>query len=149
MSENSQSVRKTVPVSGDRLFAVLVDPAMHSEIDGSGMVQGAVTKEPITGSGDVFRVDMKHPAFGEYQMDNHVQEYVEGEKIAWAPARADAEPVGHVWIWELQSEGDGTVIVHTYDWSGVPEAVRAQVPFPVVTEEQMGASIDKLAAVAQ
>jgi hypothetical protein len=149
MSENSQSVRKTVSVPGAQLFAVLVDPAMHSEIDGSGMVQGAATKEPITGTGDVFRVDMKHPAFGEYQMDNHVREYVEGEKIAWAPARAEGEPIGHVWIWDLQTTADGTVIVHTYDWSGVPEAVRAQVPFPVVTEEQMAASIDKLAAAAE
>ena len=138
MSESSQSVKRTVSRPADRLFAILVDPAMHSDIDGSGMVQGAATKEPITGTGDVFRIDMKHPAFGEYQMDNHVQEYVEGKKIAWAPARPDAQPVGHVWIWELQSEGDGTVIVHTYDWSAVPEAVRAQVPFPVVTEEQMG-----------
>jgi uncharacterized protein YndB with AHSA1/START domain len=146
MSDDSQSVTRTVPVPAARLFAVLVDPGMHAEIDGSGMVQGAATHEPITGTGDVFRIDMRHPAFGDYQMDNHVREYVEGERIAWAPARADAQPVGHVWIWELQSEGDGTVVVHTYDWSGVPEELRAQIPFPVVTEEQMGESIDKLAA---
>ena len=149
MSESVQSVKRTVSRPADRLFAILADPAKHSEIDGSGMVQGAATKEPITGTGDVFRIDMKHPAFGEYQMDNHVQEYVEGRKIAWAPARTDSQPVGHVWAWELRSEGDETVIVHTYDWSAVPEAVLAQVPFPVVTEEQMGASIDKLAAAAE
>ena len=73
---------------------------------------------------------MKHPAVGEYQMDNRVQEYVEGEKIAWAPARVGDQPVGHVWIWELQSAGDGTVVVHTCDWSGVPEAA-APDPFTV------------------
>lgn len=44
--------------------------------------------------------------------------------------------------------GDGTSVTHTCDWSQVPEAVRSAIPFPVVTAEQMQASIDQLARLA-
>jgi hypothetical protein len=149
MADSSQSVTRTVPIKAADLFAVLADPGRHPAIDGSGMVRRAATTERITKVGDVFRMVMNHPARGEYQTDNHVVEFEEPRRIAWAPSGAGGQPAGWRWIWELQDEGDSTAITHTYDWSRVTDAgVLSRVSFPVVSAEQMARSIELLTAAA-
>jgi len=43
------------------VFAVLADPAAHAAIDGTGWVQEAADRAPLTEVGQVFRMDMYHP----------------------------------------------------------------------------------------
>ena len=146
-------VTATVPAAPADLFAILADPARHPEIDGSGMVRAAVTNRPLTAVGDVFTMEMHYPSLGDYRTDNHVVELEQGRRIAWTTAREGQPPAGVVWRWELASvdEADGPVtrVTHTYDWSGVTDpAVKARVQFPRVSADQLGATIDRLAAVA-
>jgi len=145
-------VTATVPAAPVELFAVLADPRRHPEIDGSGMVRGAVTHHPLTAVGDVFTMEMHYPSLGDYRTDNHVVELEPGRRIAWTTARQGQPPAGVVWRWELAPAGDdgsGTRVTHTYDWSGVTDpAVKARVKFPRVSADQLVATIDRLAAAA-
>jgi hypothetical protein len=65
----------TIAVSAARVFAVLTDPTAHSAIDGTGWVQEAADRAPLTEVGQIFRMDMYHPNHpdGNYQMANKVQ----------------------------------------------------------------------------
>jgi hypothetical protein len=118
--EHKQSVSRTVPVPAERLFAVLVVPARHQEIDGSGMIRGAATTAPISAVGDIFTIDMDQEAFGQYR-----------------------------WSWEFSPEGGSTRVTHTCDWSGVTdERILAVLNFPRVSADQMAVSIDQLVAAA-
>jgi uncharacterized protein YndB with AHSA1/START domain len=149
VADKSQVVTKTVSVPAGHLFAVLADPARHLDIDGSRSARGAVTTDRIGGVGGVFRIDMSRPGIGDYQMDNRVVEFEDGQRIAWAPGQAGGVPLGHVWRWELEPDSDSTRVTHTYDWSGVTdENILAVVPFPVISTDEMAASIDRLAALA-
>ena len=144
-----QTVTHKVPVAADRLYAVIVDPTQHPQIDGSGMIRGAATTEKVTKVGDVFTMDMNQAAFGDYQADNHVVELEPDRKIAWATAGAGQDPLGHVWAWEFTSEGTSTVVSHSCDWSGVTdEGLLAAINFPRVSAEQMASTIDRLVALA-
>jgi len=144
-----QTVTRTVPVSAERIFAVLVDPSRHPEIDGSGMVRRAATTERVTKVGDVFTMEMHQDAFGDYQADNHIVVLEFNQKIAWAPAGAGGDPIGHVWAWELTTDGQSTIVSHSYDWSGVTdEALLAVLNFPRVSSDQMAMTIAKLGAAA-
>ena len=144
-----QTVTRKVPVPAERLFAVLVDPTRHPEIDGSGIVRGAATTEHVGKVGDVFTMDMHQDAFGDYQADNHIVELEPGHKIAWATAGAGQDPIGHVWAWEFTTAGESTVVIHSYDWSGVTdEGLLAVLNYPRISADQMTATIDKLAATA-
>jgi hypothetical protein len=51
---------------------------------------------------------------------------------------------GHTWTWELEPAGSGTKVTQTYDWSGVTDD-QFRGFFPMVSEDQMSATIDKVA----
>jgi uncharacterized protein YndB with AHSA1/START domain len=149
MTDNALTVTRKVPVSADRLFAVIVDPGRHPEIDGSGMVRSAASTAQLSKVGDVFTMDMHQDAFGDYQSDNHIVEFEPNRKIAWASAGAGAEPIGHVWAWEFTPDGESTIVSHSCDWSGVTdEGLLAVLNFPRVSAEQMTATVDRLAEAA-
>jgi hypothetical protein len=52
----------TFGVPAATVFAVLADPAAHAAIDGTGWVQEAADRAPLAEVGQVFRMDMYHPA---------------------------------------------------------------------------------------
>lgn len=146
----SLTVTQLVPVSANRLFAVLIDPARHAEIDGSETVRSAASTDVVTKVTDVFTMNMNQPAFGEYQSDNHVVEFEQDRRIAWTPALAGSDPLGHVWRWELEPEGgSSTRVSQTCDWSAVTdERVLAALGFPRISGDQMGTTIERLARAA-
>ena len=149
MSDTVLTVTKVVPVPADQLFAALADPAQHATIDGSGTVRGAVAPAPISQVGDVFTIDMHQEAFGDYQIANHVVEYEPARRIAWSPGMVGTPPIGHLWIWALEGNGDSTTVTHSCDWSAVTdEKMLAMLSFPRVSAQQMEASIDNLASSA-
>ncbi len=152
----TQQVSGTIPASPEAVFALLSDPARHPELDGAGMVQRlAAGPSPVTGVGDAFVMDMKQDGIGEYQMRSEITAFEPGRAIAWAPAIhpegalshviGGMDPSGHVWSWELAPGPDGgTAVTHTYDWSGVQDQ-EALGLYPRVTEDQMRASIARIA----
>lgn len=149
--DRSLTATRTVDLPPDRLFAVLADPHRHPELDGSGFVQSVDDAEVITGTGQKFRMNMSGPHMGgDYQTDNHVVGYEENRLLAWKTAPAGTEPPGWQWVWELEGEdADRTRVSLTYDWSAVTdEGLLSKGLFPLLSQEQLDASIGNLAAAA-
>ena len=78
-------VSRRIGASAAVIFGVLADPQRHMELDGSGMVRGAVTTAPVSGVGDVFVMKMYFSELGDYEMNNHVVEYELDRRIGWEP----------------------------------------------------------------
>lgn len=149
MSEQSITVNRTIDASAKDLFDVLSLPARHAEIDGSGFVVSDDRADRITGSGQVFTMNMTGDHMdGDYQTDNHVTGYDEGRLLAWQTAPAGTDPKGWQWVWELTPTGpDSTEVTLTYDWSGVTDQdLLKRISFPFVSREQLDASLGNLAA---
>ena len=72
MDRENVSATLTLAVPATRVFAVLADPATHAAIDGTGWVQEAADRAPLTEVGQVFRMDMYHPGHpdGNYRTAN-------------------------------------------------------------------------------
>jgi hypothetical protein len=148
-TEKSITVRRDIPASATDIFAVLSNPARHVELDGSGFVRGVDHADRITGTGQSFRMNMSGDHMGgDYQTDNVVSGYDPGKLIAWQTAPAGTEPPGWEWLWELDPEGpDTTSVSLTYDWEKVTDAdILSKVSFPLVSEDQLEASLNSLAA---
>lgn len=158
MSEPA-SVSRRIDASAGALFAILTDPALHPEIDGSGML-----REPHSGAaalsavGDVFALRMHNDVIGDYVMTNTVVEYEPGRRITWAPlmtesSHAEGKPLvgvsgGHRWGYELRPDGDGCVVTEIADFSGALEWLREATNdgknwIPAMTE-----SLERLARLA-
>ena len=74
-------VSRRIDAPAAMIFRVLTDPGRHAELDGSGMLRGAVTTTPISGVGDVFIMKMYFSELGDYEMNNHVVEYEPDRRI--------------------------------------------------------------------
>ena len=79
------SVSRRIEAPAADIFRVLADPTRHIELDGSGMLRGAVTRDIVTGVGDVFVMAMYYSQHGDYEMNNHVVEFEPNRRIAWEP----------------------------------------------------------------
>ncbi|GAA4778268.1 SRPBCC family protein [Actinomycetospora chlora] len=158
MSDDSVTVTRTVDAKPDRIFAILAEPGRHHEFDGAGMLQGVDGNATVSGVGDQFVMNMRQDALGDYQMLNTVTAYEQDREIGWAPQLhpldgytdklGDVTAKGHTWTWRLEPSGNGTEVTQVYDWSGV-EDDQFRGFFPMVTEEQMAQTIDKVADAAQ
>ena len=116
--------RKTVEVSrrigapASRIFGILADPRRHADMDGSGMLRGAVVDRPISGVGDTFTMRM-HRLGDDYLMINYVVEFEPDRRIFWEPAPGDPSraedndpakvgiPAGYRWGYILTPDGHG------------------------------------------
>ena len=125
----------TVAVPAARVFAVLADPTSHSAIDGTGWVQEAVDRAPLTEVGQVFRMDMYHPNHpdGGYQVANKVQVFDPPRAIGWLTGQ-EKETVSGVRRLDLALRRRRAVVrdqvTLTYDWSAVPQDIREYLQFP-------------------
>lgn len=150
MSEQTSiTVTRSIDAPAHEIFDVLSNPERHAEVDGSGFVRSDERSDRITGTGQVFTMNMVGDHMGgEYQTDNHVTGYEENRRLAWKTAPAGTEPPGWQWVWELTPSGpDHTEVALTYDWSAVTDqALLKKVGFPLVTEDQMEESLGKLAS---
>ncbi|GAA1137314.1 SRPBCC family protein [Ornithinicoccus hortensis] len=147
--DTSITVSRVVDAPAQDIFAVLSNPARHAELDGSGFVRSDDRTDRITGTGQVFTMNMEGPHMGgEYQTDNHVVGFDDNHLIAWKTAPAGTEPPGWQWVWELTPEGtDATTVRLTYDWSGVTDPqLLEKIGFPLVSQGQLEDSLGRLAA---
>lgn len=141
------SVTRRIPASPQELFAVLADPDRHSEIDGSGMLRGAIDAVPVSAVGDVFAMRMHHDEFGDYEMNNTVVEFQPGRSIVWEPSRrdADAEPWHYRWGYQLEPDTDGaTLVTETFDLSHSPEEARRATDEGSCWVEAMTKTLERL-----
>ena len=155
MAEDNVSATLTVAVPAARVFAVLADPATHSAIDGTGWVQEAVDRAPLTEVGQIFRMDMyhaKHPN-GDYRVANKVQVLDPPRAIGWRTGQDKGEGRlefgGWTWRYDLAPLGPSeTEVTLTYDWSAVPQFLREHIRFPPFGPEHLTVSLHHLAELA-
>lgn len=146
-SDTSITVESTINAPSDAVFDVLTNPDRHVELDGSGFVKSVEKGDRITGSGEQFVMNMIGDHMGgEYQTSNHVTGFDKNHLVAWQTAPRGQEPPGWEWVWELESQGsDATLVRQTYDWGKVTDqALLEKVGFPLVSREQMEATLNKL-----
>lgn len=156
MSDDKKiQVSGTVAAPPAAIFALLSDPARHTELDGAGMLRGLDSgPSPVSRVGDAFVMNMNQEGLGDYQMRSEITTFDADRSIAWAPAIhpagslkhliGEVDPSGHVYGWELAPTSDGgTQVTHTYDWSGVQDQAALGL-YPIVNEEQLRGSIANL-----
>lgn len=150
MSEHkSITVSRSIDASTAEIFEVLSNPEHHVAIDGSGFVRSVEHGDRISGTGQVFTMNMEGPHMGgEYQTDNHVTGFDEGALLAWQSTPAGAEPYGWEWVWRLESTGpDSTDVSLTYDWSKVTDKeILSAVTFPLLSADDLEDSLGNLAS---
>jgi hypothetical protein len=153
MTNESLSATVNIPAPADTVFAVIADPTSHAAIDGTGWVRDPPDRQPLTASGQVFRMAMYHPNHpnGDYEMANLVEVFDPPSAIAWKPGYDPGNGVlsfgGWTWRYDLAPLGPSDTEVRlTYDWSAVPEDVRQTGPrFPPFPPAHLSNSLNHLA----
>lgn len=143
------TVQRTIDAPTQAVFDVLSNPQRHQELDGSGFVVSDDKTDRITGTGQVFRMNMTGPHMGgDYQTDNTVTGYDANHLLAWQTAPADNPPPGWEWTWELGAQGsDSTEVTLTYDWSKVTDPdLLSKLSFPLISQAQLEDSLGRLAS---
>ena len=124
-----------VAAPADVIFEHIADPAKQPAWDGQRVhAVGEVFSMTLTGKGAV--------------RENHVVEFEEGRRIAWTPAEQGKPPIGQLWRWELEPEGEGTRVTHTYDWTELHDESRLERARST-TPAKLLASIDRLAGLLE
>ncbi|RJQ75418.1 polyketide cyclase [Pseudonocardiaceae bacterium YIM PH 21723] len=152
MAEEKVTASLIIGVPAERVFAVLADPSAHVAIDGTGWIQEAADPAPLTGTGQLFRMDMYHPKHpdGEYQVVNKVVVFDPPHAIGWMTGEQQdgGEPKFAGWIWRYDLLPLGpheTEVTLGYDWSAVPQSVREYLEFPMFGPEHLPNSLLHLA----
>jgi hypothetical protein len=155
VAEDNVSATLAVAVPAARVFAVLADPTIHSAIDGTGWVQEAVDRSPLTEVGQIFRMDMYHANHpdGDYQVANKIQVLDPPHAIGWLTGQqkddGHLEFGGWTWRYDLAPLGPSeTAVTLTYDWSAVPQFIREYIQFPPFGPEHLTNSLQHLAELA-
>ncbi len=135
MTENTNlvEVSRRIEAPAAFIFEILANPQRHKDIDGSGMLRGAVLDRPISDVGDTFTMKM-HRLGDDYLMLNYVVEFEPDQRIFWEPApgdpsRAESDdpskvgiPAGYRWGYILTPDGDdATVVTEVFDYGPLPE----------------------------
>jgi hypothetical protein len=156
MAEENVSATLTVAVPAASVFAVLADPAAHAAIDGTGWVQDAVDRAPLTTVGQIFRMAMHHPAHpdGDYQTVSKVQVLDPPRAIGWVTGqqKGDGQLEFGGWLWRydlVPLSPSETEVTLTYDWSAVPQYIRDRgIRFPPFGPDHLANSLHHLAGLA-
>lgn len=146
-------VTRTLDADRSAVFALLTDPARHHETEPTDWVRGPLEKDPapLTEVDQIFGIEMFHEnAGGRYDMHNRVIALEPERTIAWQPGQygSDGNWGGGGWIWryDLATVGEGTRVTLTYDWSAVPDPLRAEFglpPFPPSFLEESLAALEE------
>ena len=143
-------VTRTIPATPAQIFAVLADPARHCTTEPTNWVRDAVDTTPITGTGQMFAMNMfLEQAGGNYVVHNLVNVFDTDRAIGWMPGQLDDagnhSPGGWFWRYDLAPNGDRTDVTLTYDWSGTPQDFREHVAaLPMFGEDYLAASLATL-----
>lgn len=152
MADDAISATRVINAPADAIFAVLVDPANHAAIDGTGWVCEALDSKALTAAGQIFRMSMYHPNHpdGNYQMANRVLVFDPPNSISWEPGNEAADGTlsipGWIWRYDLAPVApSSTEVTHSYDWSAVPDSIREHIGFPPFPPEHLSNSLAHLA----
>ena len=143
---------RTIDATPAEIFAVLSDPARHPETEPGDWVRDAIDTEKITGTGQIFAMNMYFERVGgAYVIHNHVNIFEQDQAIGWSPGTLDKDgnhkPGGWWWRYDLAPNGADTDVTLTYDWSGTPQKFRDEVgpppPFERAFLDESLAALDR------
>ena len=151
-ADERYAVTRTIPATPAEIFAILSDPKHHPDTEPGDWVRSAIDTEPITGTGQVFAMNMFLEQIGPYVTHNQVIAFEQNRAIAWSPGQLDDrgnhQPGGWTWRYDLTPNGTSTDVTLTYDWSGTPQSFRDEVggmpPFGVQFIEDSLDALDRL-----
>ena len=105
------SAETTLRAAASDVYALIADPARHTELDGGGSVRGLVSGDtPELREGDTFTEKMFLGI--PYRMSPTVVRAEKNQILSWRM------PADHYWTWEIADNHDGTVTVReTWDAS--------------------------------
>ncbi len=135
--EQKVSVSLLIDAPADHIFDILASPDGHAKMDGSGTVRAARSDQRLE-MGSKFSMRMKLGV--PYVIGNTVVEFDENRLIAW-------QHIGkHRWRFELEPQGDQTLVTETFDWSTsfLPAAIEA-AGYPKRHPVGMGKTLERLA----
>jgi hypothetical protein len=140
-------VTRTIAAGPEEIFAVLADPSRHHNTEPGDWVRDAVDTATITGTGQVFAMNMYlEQAGGHYVTHNVVNVFDKDRAIGWLPGQLDnmgnPAPGGWSWRYDLTPNGDQTDVTLTYDWSATPQDFRDRIGgMPAFPEDYLAASL--------
>ncbi len=143
-------VTRTIAATPAEIFAVLTDPSRHRNTEPTDWVRDAVDTAPITGTGQMFAMNMfLEQAGGHYVTHNVVNVFEKDHSIGWVPGQLDDagnhSAGGWFWRYDLAPNGDGTDVTLTYDWTATPQDFRDRVGgMPVFPEDYLASSLGTL-----
>jgi hypothetical protein len=147
------AVSRRIGASAGDIFRILTDPGRHLDLDGSGMLRGAVSDAVVSGIGDVFVTKMYYSKHGDYEMNNHVVVFEPNRRIGWEPEAGRGHPDegapdarwGHRWIYDLVPDGpDSTIVTEIYDCSAASADERASMDDGRIWIEGMATTLRRL-----
>jgi hypothetical protein len=149
VATESVSASIVIKASPGVVFEVLIDPAKHAAIDGTGWVREPLDEQVLTASGQIFRMAMFHPNHpdGNYEMANLVEVFDPPHAISWKPGYDAGDGSlsfgGWVWRYDLARLGPSeTKVTLSYDWSAVTEEVlRRQEHWPPFSPDHLDNSL--------
>lgn len=111
------TVERIIPAPPEPIFDLIVDPARHPEIDGSGtVVQVKKGGGQRLALGSTFGMSMKLGV--PYSMQSKVVEFEENRLLAWqtrGPGRIGGLFGGRIWRYELEPVDGGTRVRESWD----------------------------------
>jgi hypothetical protein len=142
MDSRCVSRSRLIHASPEAIFAIVSSPAGHVQIDGSGSVRESIEGPDQLALGDRFRMDMKMGV--PYKMWSTVVEFEQDRLIAWAHFGK------HRWRFELEPQGDATMVTHSFDWSTAisPKFIEL-MGYPKKHPANLEATLERLAAVVE
>jgi uncharacterized protein YndB with AHSA1/START domain len=141
-----ETVERVIDAPPETIFAFLVDPRKHREIDGSGTVRDAKGEPQQLQLGSTFGMSMKMGF--PYSMVSTVIEYEENRRIAWqthGPTAIGKYVGGRIWRYELEPVDGGTRVRESWDIRQESAATR-----PIVrkgaekTRKDMAATLERI-----
>jgi len=142
--EQVVSVERVIPASPEAIFALLVDPDRHHDIDGSGTVVGAKRGSQRLQLGSKFGMSMKVGM--SYSMVSTVVEFDEPRLIAWQTRGPGNLGGGRIWRYELTPVEGGTLVRESWDITKESFLSKWMVKgLGEKTRENMTATLDRIA----
>jgi uncharacterized protein YndB with AHSA1/START domain len=153
--EERISATRRIAAPAASIFAIITDPAGQVAIDGSHMLKAAPHAKRLEAVGDSFSINMDRDALGDlplgqYQVLNTVTKIEPDHLLEWNVGSAERGPLGHVYGYVLEPDGDDATEVTSYcDWSGISDALRERIPrWPIVPKMALISTLEKLDALA-
>lgn len=150
--DKKESVSRLVHAPAEAIFDLLTDVQRHTELDGSSMLKGEAKGPERLTLGSEFSLGMQQSLL-TYRSTSRVVELVDNRRITWRSGlpRGDRWLIGgQGWRWDLEPQGQDTLVTHTYlwGWAGLSPLI-GRLGYPARMRTGMRESLENLAAAVE